>query len=239
MTIDLRLKLLELTNSGRAVSFKDLGTLPKVGRDETLVALEDNGLITFSDGVLTMDCRQRITLAEQLVHSGVDVKRVSRLLAWQEFEDFAASILSDNGFSTCEHIVFKSTAGRREIDILAWNDTLMLAVDCKHWLRPLSTGRMKEAAQAQVERVTALAKRPELLHRLKVPNPEGRIIIPIILSLGELRDRLIDAVPIVCVSKLLSFIYGVSPIDTKLKRIEVNSSLQSRLAYHSPRRVDL
>ena len=204
--------------------------LPIVGLDDALITLGGNGLLTFSDGALTMNGRQRITLAEEMIHSGMDAKKVSRLLRWQEFEDFADSILSGNGFSTRKHLIFKSRAGRREIDILAWNDTFTLAVDCKHWLRGLSPGRTKEAARAQVERAMALAKRPELLHRLKVHDLDGRTIIPVILSLGELPERLIDGVPIVCVSKLLSFIYGVSPIDTKLKRIRLDSNSQARLA---------
>jgi Holliday junction resolvase-like predicted endonuclease len=172
-------------------------------------------------------------LAEQLIHSGADAKRVSRFLGWQEFEDFAEHILSENGFSTCKHLVFKSSLGRREIDIFAWNDTLILAVDCKHWIRGLSTGRMKKAAQAQIERTIAVARRPELLHRLKVPIPDVRSVIPVILTLGEVRDRLIHGVPIVPVSKLSSFIYEVSPIDKSIKRIRVDSSSQSRLAQDS------
>jgi hypothetical protein len=170
-------------------------------------------------------------LAERLIHSGVDAKKVSRLLGWQEFEAFAEEILTENGFSTRNHLVFKSRTGRREIDILAWNDTFMLAVDCKHWLRGLSPGRMKDAARAQVERVTALARRPELLLRLKVIRPEGRSIIPVILALGEVEDRLIDGVPIVSMSRLLSFIYGLSPIDPQVKRIGIpKSASQSHFA---------
>ena len=231
MTVDLRLKLLELTNSSPAVSLNELSALPRSGLDQVIVELEESGLATLSDGVLTMNCKQRVKLAEQLIHSGIDAKKVSRFLGWREFENFAEHILSENDFSTCKHLVFKSSAGRREIDILAWNDTFTLAVDCKHWLRGLSSGRMKEAAEAQVERATALARRPELLHRLKIPRVNGRSIIPVILALGELRDRLVDGVPIVSVSKLLSFIYDVSPIDSNLKRIRLlDSASQSRLA---------
>jgi methylmalonyl-CoA mutase cobalamin-binding subunit len=166
-------------------------------------------------------------LAEQLLHRGVDPKKVSRLLGWQEFENFSEHMLTENGFSTQKHLVFKSEAGRREIDILAWNDTFMLAVDCKHWLSGLSPGRMRRAAQAQVQRTIALARRPELLYHLKVTHPEKRSIIPLVLTLGELRERLVDRVPVVSVSKLLNFIYGVSPIEESVKRIGVSDLKQS------------
>ena len=230
MVFDVQLRLLELTNSRPSVRLNELRAVPKRGIDEAVDALRESGLLDLSDGVLTMDARQRVMLAEQLVHSGADAKRISRSLRWQEFEDFADKILLDNRFFTRKHFVYKCSGRRREIDILAWNDMFLFAVDCKHWLRSLSTGRMKEAARAQTERVTALAERPELLHRLKVPNPEGRGIIPVILTLGELRQQSIDGVPIVSVSRLVSFIYGVSPIDLKLKHVRVDSSSQSRLA---------
>jgi len=228
--VDLRLKLLQMTNKGCAVRVKDLEDLQKTRFDGTLFALGDGGLISIAGGFLRINGSQRVMLAEQLIHSGVDPKKVSRFLRWQEFEDFAEDILSENGFSTRKHLVFKSPLGRREIDIFAWNDTFTLAVDCKHWVSGLSRGRMRDAAQAQVERATALARRPELLHRLNVVNPDRRNVMPVILALGELRDRLIDGVPIVSVSRLLSFLYGVSPVDPTIKLVPVlDGSSQTRL----------
>ena len=219
--VDLRLKLLELTSSSLALDMKDLSALPQIDLDAKLAALRKRGFVTLSDGFLSMDGQQRAMLAEQLIHDGVDPKKVSRHLGWQEFEDLTEHVLTENGFSTRKHLLFRTGAGRREIDILAWNDTFMLAVDCKHWLRGLSPARMREAAQAQIERATALVERPELLYRLKVSYPEGRSIIPVILALGELPERFVDSVPIVSVSRLVSFIYGISPIDDSVRRIRV------------------
>jgi hypothetical protein len=177
-----------------------------------------------------MDSQQRMALAEQLIHNGGDPKKISRFLGWQEFEDFTEHIFSANSFRTVKHFVFKSSNGRREIDILAWNDTLMFAVDCKHWVRGLSTGRMRDAARAQIERAVSLANRPDLLKRIKVDHTEKRSIMPVILTLGDLRERIVEGVPIVSVSKLLSFIYGVSPVDDGIRRIPVSDlEAQSRL----------
>jgi hypothetical protein len=219
--VDFRLKLLELTQSHSAVDMKDLCVLPQASLEEKLDVLDKNGLVTISNRVLSMNSQQRAMLAEQLIHEGVDPKRVTRNLGWQEFENFAEYMLTENRFYTRRHLIFKSSAGRREIDILAWNDTFTLAVDCKHWLKALTPGRIREAAQAQIERAAALAERPELLYRLKVTHPEGRSIIPVILALGEPHERLVDGVPVVSVSKLLNFIYGVSPINGSIRRIRV------------------
>ena len=228
---DIRLRLLELTRSDPGLNMEDLATTPKGSVETELAELRRHGIVSYSHGVWTMDEMQRVKLAEQLIHEGKDPKKVARLLGWQEFEDFVQHILFENGFQTQKHLIFKTRSGSREIDVLAWNDTFTLAVDCKQWRNGLSTGRMRKAAQAQIERATSLAWRPELLHRLKLDNPERRSITPVILALGELRDRLVDGVPVVPVSKLLSFLYGLSPLDDNIKRLKVpQHGPQSRLA---------
>jgi len=89
---------------------------------------------------------------------------------------------------------------------------------------------MRGVALAQLERVVSLANRPDLLKRLKVNQTERRSIIPVILALGDLRERIVEGVPVVSVSKLLSFIYGVSPVDDGMKRIPISGlGAQSRL----------
>ncbi len=229
MPPNLELKLLELTSESRAVNVADLGATQQV-RLDTLSTLRERGLVSVSNGLLRMDSRQRMTLAEQLIHNGGDPKKISRFLGWQEFEDFTEHTFSANSFHTVKHFLFKSKNARREIDILAWNDTLTFAVDCKHWVRGLSTGRIRNAALAQIERVVALAKRPDLLKRIKVDHAERRSIMPVILALGDLRERIVEGVPVVSVSRLLSFIYGVSPVEDEIRRVQVSElEAQSRL----------
>ncbi|MGP8127745.1 MAG: restriction endonuclease [Candidatus Bathyarchaeia archaeon] len=226
----MQLKLLELTRERHALNLADLQSTQQVNLNTKLDNLRELGLISVSNGLLRMDSQQRIALAEQLIHSGADPKKTSRFLGWQEFEDFTEHTFSANGFHTVKHFVFKSKNGRREIDILAWNDTLTLAVDCKHWVRGLSSGRMQDAARAQIERVVSLANRPDLLKRIKVDHAERRSIMPVILALGDLRERIVEGVPIVSVSKLVSFIYGVSPVGDGIKRVLVSGfEAQSRL----------
>ncbi len=230
MPPNLQLKLLELTSESRAVNVEDLEASQQRSLTAKLNTLRERGLVSISNGLLRMDRRQRVMLAEGLIRGGGDPKRISRFLGWQEFEDFTEHTFAVNGFQTVKHFIFKSKTGKREIDILAWNDTLTFAVDCKHWLRGLSTGQMRDAAKAQVERVIALASRPDLVKRLRVDRTERRSIIPVILALSDLRERMVDGVPVVSVSKLLSFIYGVSPVDDGMVRIPVSGlGSQSRL----------
>ena len=225
MPADFQLKLLELTRDGQGVSLDELagelqaspGTL--ISQAE---ALRIKGLANYHHGRFSLDTRQRILLAEELIHAGRDPQKVSRFLEWQEFEDFAVLVFEDNGFGVVKHLVFKTRLGRREIDLLAWNDTFLFAVDCKHWLRGLSPSRMSTAVRAQVERSEALAGKPELLVKFGVTHSDRRRIVPMIFTLGDPRQRFVDEVPVVSVLKLMSFLYGVSPVDESFQSFPVN-----------------
>jgi Holliday junction resolvase-like predicted endonuclease len=168
-----------------------------------------------------VDTSQRMRLAERLIHEGRDPQKVSRFLRWQEFEEFGEQTLRQRGFRTVKHVVFKGRAGKREIDLLAWNDTLLLAIDCKHWVRGISPSQARNVAQAQIERAEALAKRFDLLNKFGVSRVESRYIVPVLLCFGRPRQRIADGVPVVGVSELISFLYGISPIDETLRRIPI------------------
>ena len=187
--------------------------------------LSQDGFVASSEGIIELDSGHRMMIAERLVRNGYDSQRISRLLEWQEFEDFAAISLENNGFGIVKHLVFKTRNGRREIDLIAWNDSFLLAVDCKHWLRGPSPSQSRKIVQAQAGRAEALAERPDLLKRLGVDNAEERKIMPAIFCLAEAREPIIDGVPVVAVSKLISFLYGVSPVDEKVRMISVKAQI--------------
>jgi hypothetical protein len=174
-------------------------------------------------------------LAEELIHNGRDPQRVSRFLAWQEFEDFAVHAFEENGYLTAKHVVFKTRGARREIDILAWNDTFLFAVDCKHWLRGLSPARIRDAVRAQVERSKALASRPDILRKRGILQLSRRKIMPAILTLGNARDSVVDHVPVVSISKLMSFLYGISPLDMRFFTFPVQDLGMAALAREEPK----
>ncbi len=225
MQTDPEIKLLELTRDKNRITLEELAQHLHTHADmlaEKIEQLAEGRLVNSHDGLVEMDTSQRMRLAERLVHEGHDPQKVSRTLDWKEFEEFAGESLERNGFRTAKHVVFKSRIGRREIDLLAWNESLLLVIDCKHWLRGLSHSRARQVAQAQVERAEALAERYDLLGKCGVSNPENRFLMPTILCLSEPHERIVDGVPIVAVSKLISFLCGVSPIDENLKSIPVN-----------------
>lgn len=183
--------------------------------------LAQRKLVSRDQEVLEMNSVQRMNMATGLIHEGYDPQRISRLLDWREFERFAAESLEQNGFRTVHHLIFKSRVGRREIDLLAWNDSFLFAIDCKHWSRGLSPSSSRQVALAQRERAESLAERAEVLRKHGVTKLEKRYIVPMIFCLVDSRHGVVDRIPIVAISRLISFLYGISPIDEGLMRIPV------------------
>jgi hypothetical protein len=237
MVTSLGSKLLQMTKGRMRISLeeiqKELGT---ESLEEQVESLKQEGLVTANHEFLEVTSRQRVMLAESLVRAGQDAQQVSRLLAWREFEEFVEAALDQSGFRSARHVMFKGTVGRREIDVLAWNDVWILVVDCKHWSGALAPSRMKGAAEAQVERVRALAERPEIMRRLGIPRIDLPLT-PLLLTLGEPRDRLIGGVPIVGLSSFSSFLQEASPYVDGFLSMHVQATLkQGSLTSHIPTR---
>lgn len=234
MAAPLETKLLQLTKRQMRISLEEVRKETGTGDlEEQLQSFQERGLLSVNRDFLEVTPRQRVMLAESLIRTGRDVQQVSRLLAWQEFEEFVETALDQSGYKSLRHVIFKSKVGRREIDVIAWNDVWILAVDCKHWAGNLAYSRMKSAAEAQVERVRALVDRPEIMKRRGVSRIELPLL-PLILTLGEPRDRLIVGVPIVGLSKFESFLQEASPYTDGLLTLHVQTvSKQSSLTSYS------
>lgn len=237
MVATLGTKLLQMTKQQTRIAVEDVqkefGT---ESLEEQVQSLKQKGLVSTNHEFLEVTSRQRVMLAESLVRAGQDAQQVSRLLAWQEFEEFVETALDQSGFHSVRHVMFKAKVGRREIDVLAWNDVWILVVDCKHWSGILARSRMKGAAQAQSERARALAERPEIMQRQGIARIDLPLV-PLLLTLGEPRDRLIQGVPIVGLSRFSSFLQEASPYVDGFLNIHVQTrSKQSSLTSHIPTR---
>ena len=234
MRTELEIKLLELTKRGRQLTIRELAdALHTDARniESKVQALSRQGFVASSGDLIEAETAQRMKLAELLIQTGHDPHHIARHLEWQEFEDFAQESLRRNGFQTVKHLVFKARNGRREIDLLAWNDNFVLAIDCKHWRRGISPSSARAAATAQIERVVALSGRPDILTK-KGLSPINRKILPVIFALCDPRERIVEGVPVVAVRKLVSFLYGLSPVDSTLRMIPVKPQPEQRLLLH-------
>jgi len=227
MAAPFGIKLLRLTERKLRISEQEARWEIEGEFKGELQSLKEKGLVNLSRGFLEVTPRQRVMLAESLIRSGEDAQQVSRLLSWREFEEFAEAALDESSLRSVRHVIFKSKVGRREIDILAWNDVWVLVVDCKHWSGALTHSRMKIAAEAQIERGRALVDRPEVMRRLGIPRIDLPLV-PTILTLGEPRERLIHGVPIVGLSRLSSFLQEASPFTAGLLTLHVQAMPKQR-----------
>ena len=215
MVTDLKVKLLEFTKTHKRTTVRDLMLELRVDNEriqKMLATLRDAGFVNRIHDIIEQKSSQRMMLAHQLIQEGHDPQRVSRLLVWQEFEEFVERAIIESGYRAIRHFVFKSRVGRREIDILAWNDVWILAIDCKHWATRLVHSRMRNSANAQLARTRALAGKTDLLRKCGIKNMELPLVA-IILVLGEPCDRVIQGVPIVPLVKFPSFLQEGSPYE--------------------------
>jgi Holliday junction resolvase-like predicted endonuclease len=230
---DFEITLLYLTRNRERVTLEELAKHLDVSSKslmDQIAILSQNDLVVLSNGVIELDAVKRMSLADYLIRNGYDAEKIFQSFIWQEFEDFAAHSLDESGYRTFKHLIFKSKAGRREIDLLAWNDNFILSIDCKHWARRLSPSRVRKATLLQTERTKLLAEHPEVLAKHGLQITEMRGILPVIVTLAESRQRIIDGVPVVPIMKLPSFLYGISPVDETLRMVPVETQVrQSKL----------
>lgn len=232
MPLDFELKLLTLTQNRERITLRELRDLLQMNPEilaGRLRAMSGRGFLRLSDEAIEMHFTERMLLAEHLIREGHDFQRVSNAFTWQEFENFASLLLRENGYRVIRHLVFKSRMGRREIDLIAWNENSCLLVDCKHWERRLTRSSTEKVAAAQVERARLLAEHPEVLERNGFSKCDGRFVLPILITLVESEQRIVDGVPIVPVLKLQNFLQGFTTIDDSLRLIQLDGQSQTRL----------
>jgi hypothetical protein len=80
-----------------------------------------------------------------------------------------------------------------------------------------------------LERAEALAERVEILKRHGVEEAGKRMLIPVILCLSEPHVRIVDGIPIVQISRLISFLSGICPVDEGLRWIPIEPQREQSL----------
>src|SRR5271157_868082 len=78
---------------------------------------------------------RNVLAAMVLARISSDLAGVARLLGWNEFEDFCASVIAAAGYHVRANVRLKKPT--RQIDIVAESPSMVIAIDCKHWKRTL------------------------------------------------------------------------------------------------------
>ena len=138
-----------------------------------------------------------ICVAFALMKLRVQPEEVSRLLSWREFEDLAAALLRASGYRVRQNVYL--TKPRAQLDVIAYGDSVVLNVDCKHYARQPGPASVSSFAKAQVDRSRIL--------RLKEPDQPP--IASVILSLSEPEGKFVNGAAVVPVRTLRSFLNGL------------------------------
>lgn len=218
----LILKLLENTCNDEKTSVRDLASKARFSTQMTadiINRLSMYGLLLSKNETIIVNRVNRIQLAVEAVNNGIDWERICRTLGFREFEDITTEVLRANNFKVYTRFVFRHTGRRFEIDVIGQRGHIIICADCKHWSRGMSTGQLFQAVKKQVERTQMLVKDTQICkNKFNVTNESEILFIPIIITLGNPKNRMIKRVPIVPVLALRSFL---GEFDLHLKSLTI------------------
>ena len=148
----------------------------------------------------------RPTLAAlALVSLGVSSETVSRMLPWGDFESFCADIALAQGYQVKKNVTLRNP--RAQIDFVARSESVIAAMDCKHWSR-LGPSALRTLALAQLKRSRLLR---QTLKTERLP------IVSAIITLFDDRERFAEGVAIVPVSALPNFLQTLEGLTGMLE----------------------
>jgi len=189
--------------------------------EELVWELESKGLVDIRDGVVSIQSRNRLALALELISRGTDPELVSKALAWGEFESLVSKILELCEYSALGHVVVKDGRKRFEIDVVAARKPVILCVDCKHWKRSWLRAAYSEIAKRQVERSRVLGLPDNLRRRVAVDGWKWADLFPVVVTLAATPIVMCGDVPVVSVYKFGSFLREFGSHQQVLKKIHV------------------
>lgn len=145
---------------------------------------------------------------------GFNLIELAYKMSWRDFEGFVALLLERQGYTVHRNLRFKAGGKRHEIDIFASRFNIILAIDCKRWVRA-PRSKLKKAALAQEERAKALAVSMPI--NFYSGGEKKAKIIPLIVSLIVPQAEIFEGVPVVNIYCLKDFLENFELYEDELK----------------------
>lgn len=225
--------------------------LQKLNKDELKEFLENFEFIDIKKGNYDLKyllINKILFVMESIRILNLDLKVVSELLDYSEFELLINKILLKNNYKALNNFRFsdksnfktKTAQKRYEIDVIGINKKHVLLIDAKHWKRKDSYSSINKAADLQIQRAIALMKNPEIFSKLiqdllglniNLKNYLPFKLIPIMVTLEDNGNKLNDnQVPLVSIYFLNAFLQEVNFIPQFYKTIMIKKiNIQKRL----------
>lgn len=173
-----------------------------------LQQLADQALIRCTGKIVEAFPDQRVRMAVRAIELGTDFERVCSTLEWKEFESISTEAFEVNDYLVMKNFRFKQKCGKRwEIDLLAFKQPLIVAVDCKHWQHKWTRAPVVATVELHVERTKAFSDALPYVHdKIGLGRWDHATVLPIILSLLPAPFKFHHNTPIVAALQLQSFL---------------------------------
>lgn len=147
-----------------------------------------------------------LLLALKLLSMNVELKKVSELLDWKDFELFSSNVLKEAGYDVIHGLKITGPA-RFEIDVFAVEPStgFSMAIDCKHW-SSRSPSRLMEAATRHSERVKKMVKYYLFVKSKYKTTKNAKHVVPLIVTLLTPTIRVHDGVLLLSIKELPRFL---------------------------------
>lgn len=181
--------------------------VPVLVAGNILSNLYEFGLIEYNSEQIELSSNQRVKLALYAINQGTDVETICKVLEWKEFENFTAQVFEKNNFRVKRNFRFKASQRRWEIDVVAYNEPIIVCTDCKRWRRGWGNSAIKRVAAEQAKRTQVFADSLHFLQqKLDLNNWKQATVFPAILSLFPGPVKLYNKVPVVPILQIQNFV---------------------------------
>jgi Holliday junction resolvase-like predicted endonuclease len=166
-----------------------------------------NKFVNWKKNEISLTTNMRVKLAISAINKGADIEKVCKVLEWQEFENFTATIFERNNFSVKRNFRFKTKKRKWEIDILAYNKPIIVSVDCKRWRRNWGNSAIKRIAIEQSKRTKALTDTLYFLQqKIGLYNWNKVTVFPAVMSLFPGGVKIYNKIPVVPILQIQNFL---------------------------------
>lgn len=204
----------------KQVKLAVLEELLKLPSDLIYDLLKEMPVAFHSDSVIVTDPAEFILICWG---KGIDPIDLALKAGWRDFEQLCSRILEKLGFQTITNVRFKIESSVRELDVLAFREPRVLAMDCKKWVRRRESS-LKSAARAHKERCMHFARSLVNLREvlLIVSRWREAKLYPVVVDIHETATKVFEGVPIVPFRKLISFVNELENFEDEIYSISIN-----------------
>ena len=155
---------------------------------------------------------------------GFSLTKIVRYLSWNDFERYISELLQKFDFQTYVNFRISVNKMRREVDIIAKRDNLILCIDAKHWNKRITQSVLLKIVENQKERCRLIAKSPYELFKIfrDLMYYDNVYLVPIIIELFESKTNFIDGVYVIPWIAINEFLLAFEVADTNLWKISID-----------------